>query len=709
MEASNRRYVEIISQAIQFVIPVFQRNYSWTEEQCQQLYNDVERIGQSKSDEDSTHFFGPIVYSPTQRVGAAFSRWLVIDGQQRLTTVSLFMMAIRDLLTAKKNEKDKNEAKKIEGVYLVNTLFSGDEYRKLILREHDDKTLERILNDESEFDDYEDISSAIFQNYQFFWNKIRSLKKEDIEVLQIGLGRLAVVDISLETGKDHPQQIFESLNSTGLELTQSDLVRNYLLMDLMEDDQTRLYNTHWRFIESLFRGAESHFDNFLGDFVALATRAQKQIKQHFVYKAFREEFRLTTDTSDREDLLLRIKKLARYYASFVRDTDIFPKLKPKLKRIRSFSITPGILIMRLLEAYEDDLLKEQEVERALSLLESYLMRREICGLPANSYWQKFSQISYQVEVNETLRYFMFRLFELRDTYRFPTNAEFRTALKNENIYSRRNKRILLEQLENYDSKEILDTSNCTIEHVMPQNRDLNNAWRQMLGRNWKDIQEIWVDRLGNLTLTAYNQKYSDRSFIDKKTMEDGLSSSPIRLNKYIAKHNQWTDHEINKRGNYLSNKALSIWCYFEDDEVETFNSLLIKSELEEYRNFPGSYDEFKNNLDERTLGNFNSLRDVLLLEEMSFIEVFYDRSVVYYNDVTADCVCEVLPRAGYLILLLRTKYDDCVDCDIEIWDGGGYYFRSARYDAGAFVYINSYDDTNDLTEVIKQASRESVD
>ena len=529
MDANKRRYSELVGGSIQFVIPVFQRDYNWEEEQCHQLWDDIERIGRKG---EGDHFFGPVVYIATTGQSAAFTRWLLIDGQQRMTTVSLLMAAVRDH-TKKDSSQTDTHARKIEHDFLLNTFEEESQRRKLLLRERDDDTLSWLI-DGGEEPVNDARSQTVFQSYKFFREKLRDT---DLNVVLNGVGRLTVVDVRLELGKDDPQQIFESLNSTGLDLTQADLVRNYILMGLDEVEQTNLYRQYWQRIERLYTASPGQLDNFLRDFVALDTRTQKQGRVDQVYANFRLAFgECKADPKILESMLSRMLRFARYHAAFVMGTREFPELINRFGRVRVLATTPAILVMLLLDAYENQFGTITDLEEALDLLESYLVRRDVCGLQTRSYWQQFSRLAYALDTGDVLGSFKVSLYWLTGTnYAFPTNRDFRSALENEELYGRQICRTLLEQVENGISRERTDTSSYTIEHIMPQNQNLHPKWKTMLGADWREVHETWLHRLGNLTLSGYNETYSDKPFEDKKSVDNGFNYSPLRLNQFVAK------------------------------------------------------------------------------------------------------------------------------------------------------------------------------
>jgi len=388
------------------------------------------------------------------------------------------------------------------------------------------------------------------------------LKVTDPTTVYRGVGRLIVVDVTLNRGSDDPQLIFESLNSTGMDLSQSDLIRNFILMRLPEQVQTRFYETYWIKIENLFRGAEKTFDAFVRDYIALSTKASKQEKADEIYFAFRREFGSIGSEPEKLDAFLqKLLRFAGYHAAFSIGAGAQEKLRDPLARLRRLVDVPATLIMRLYDCYDTlHTLDEDQFVNAIATVDSYIFRRAICGEQTRGYWQVFANLAYGIESQSPFKSLIVGLARLRGHYRFPNDDDFRKALEQRDIYGMRICFDLLDRLENHDTKEVTDTSKYSIEHIMPQNENLGPEWRAMLGEsNWRDAQQQWLHRLGNLTLTGYNSKYSDRPFNEKKTISGGFEDSAVRLNKFVREQPVWTPKEIELRGKALAARALSVW------------------------------------------------------------------------------------------------------------------------------------------------------
>ena len=693
MDASKRRYTEIIGNAVQFVIPVFQRDYSWMQEQCEQLWDDIERT--SQMDGDDEHFFGAVVYISTVGQSAAFTRWLLIDGQQRMTTVSLLAAAMRDhIRDLPPSEALKGKANKIEHDFLINTFESDDRQHKLVLRARDEAILRAIVSGDGAIDG----SATVTKNYEFFRAK---LQDADIDAILAGVGRLAVVDVRLDRGEDDPQQIFESLNSTGVDLTQADLVRNYVLMGLGQQSQESLYRRYWQKIEYLCPGRK--LDNFLGDFVALQTRAQGQVPARHVYRSFCAAFGdRKNDESRIEDLLKCMLKFARYHAAFVTGTGEFPAVSDRLSGLKDQTTTPAILVMRLLDAFERKHITEEDLVGALELVESYVVRRSVCGKRSQSYWMYFSRLAYALREADVLGYLKVNLYWLSGNYAFPTDEQFKRALEQDNLYNRRICPPLLTELENGRSKERSDTTSLTIEHIMPQNRRLSTTWQKMLGDNWEHIQAEWLHRLGNLTFTAYNEKLSDRPFHYKKTCKDGFKDSSLRLNKYVAKQKKWTETQMRKRGKKLANVALDLW-----PSLNVSRELLREVTVSKLRDEGNDVEVTRKGMDDGASVLFDAFRSQMPLDDI--IEVPRPKSVSYHNN-DAMFFCEVLPRSRYLLLLLSVDVDECAKCDLDVRDTAEQNFIvNARNSGGCYLHVYTDDDVGACMPLVLGALAASTD
>jgi predicted transport protein len=692
MKAIDRPFTKIVNGTSQFVIPVFQRDYSWTEANCDQLWKDVLRI--AKEPTDRGHCLGSVVYVSTGDSAAGFTRWLLIDGQQRLTTLTLMLTALRDYLadTGWKGSADGPTAKRIEAYFLKNVQEEGDRQNKLVLRRHDQSSLRALLDRK---DLPEGGSERIRENYEFFLERIEAADPEDI---YRGIGRLVVVDVTLDRGTDDPQLIFESLNSTGLDLSQSDLIRNFILMRLQEKEQTRLYETYWSKIENLFRGSERTFDTFIRDYIALRTQASKQEKAGDIYFAFRREFgSIGSEPKKLDGLLQELLRLARYHAAFSIGADGPTTIKEPLARLRRLVDVPGTLVIKLFDCHEaDKTLNLEQFAQALGLIESYIFRRAICGEQTRGYWQVFANLAYRIDPKNPLESLKVGLACLPDSYGFPSDEEFRKALEDRDMYHKRVCFDLLDRLENHGSKEPTDTSRYSIEHIMPQNEKLSRDWKQMLGNKWQDAQREWLHRLGNLTLTGYNSTYSDRSFEQKKTIPGGFKDSSVRLNKFVREQRAWVPRKIEQRGKELASRALLIWPGLVVDQM-----LILKAKEAEVRERAQRRDVSKVPMSPAARQLFEVLREKIKAFDAGIIELAEQKSVSYHERAF---FLEVIPRKSQIGLLLPLDFNEIEDPSGLFEDTSQWKFIvNAAHEGGAYVNIRREGDIDKVLPVIRQA------
>ena len=692
MQAMDRPFARIVNGTCQFVIPVFQRDYSWTEAQCEQLWNDILAVASLESTRG--HFLGSIVSVPPKASSAGFTQWLLIDGQQRVTTLILLLAALRDYIdeTDWSGGEDDPTPKKLDAYFLKNIQEEGERQHKLVLRRHDQATLQALV-DCSELP--KQPSDRIIETYEYFRDKIR---EEDPAHVYRGIGRLVIVDVTLDRNTDDPQLIFESLNSTGVDLSESDLIRNFLLMRLPEAEQTLLYNSYWRKIEDLFRGSEKTFDAYARDYLALITTASKQEKANQIYQAFRRNFdSLVEQHGGLEALLSEMLRSARYYAAFSLGIGAPEMLALSFGRLRRLVDVPAMLIMRLYD-YHDRLgtLSLAELNTAVHLIESFVFRRAICGEQTRGYWQVFASLAYKLDPDSPLESLQVEFARLRDNYRYPSDTEFRKALMERDLYGLRVCPHLLEQLENYGSREPTDVSSYSIEHVLPQNENLPKKWRAMLGPDWSDIQSTWLHRLGNLTLTGYNSTYSDRPFLEKKTISGGFEESSVRLNKYIREQDEWTAAQMEKRGKLLAKRAVTIWPALKVD-----SSLVAAAEQKEKRERAAhrSVDDVEMSEVARKL--FKELRKHILKMGDDILELAEEKTISYHGP---DFFLEVLPRARRLTLLLPLEFNEIDDPHGIASDATeSKFFFYAKHEGGVSIRINEKKEIKQALPIIKQA------
>ena len=554
VKATETRLTNFLNGTKQFVIPIYQRTYSWTEKQCEQLWDDIIKV--SQNEKNPGHFIGSIV-SIEKGINQAsgVDQYLVIDGQQRLTTLTLLLSAFSKALEKQGNAEVT--AKKIRNYYLFNNEESGEKRYKMILTQSDKDTLISLLDGQRVPEKH---SINIKNNYDFFEGKIEK-SKIDLDALYRGILKLTIVDISLSNIHDNPQLIFESLNSTGLELSQADLIRNYVLMGLDMEEQEYIYKNHWHPVEESFarhHGSE-HFDRFMRDYLTIKTGQIPNIKD--VYSSFKEY--VANGQKHTRELVSDINYFARFFCRLAFDEEPDADLKQRIADINALKV--DVAYPFLLEVYSDfdrKSITKDEVLEVFSMVESYVFRRAICGVPTNSLNKTFANLASEIERDDYVESLK-AAFVLKESYRrFPRNDEFGFQLILKDVYNtRRILRHLLGKLENFDRKEAVNIDEYTIEHIMPQNKDLSEEWKRELGEKWTEVHSKYLHTIGNLTLTGYNSELGDRPFLEKRDMDGGFSKSPIRLNSELATLERWNEDAILMRAGSMVKKSIEIWKY----------------------------------------------------------------------------------------------------------------------------------------------------
>ena len=538
-----------------FIIPVYQRNYDWRIENCKQLYDDLIAIIRK---ERSSHFFGSIV---SVHSDGEFNEYLIIDGQQRLTTISLLMLAMYNLMkTGVITPAQSNLADKIYKTYLIDEWQEEDTRIKLKPVKNDSTAFGLLFKDEEDYIQ----GSNLTVNYNYFYSRIQ---KEEISIdeLYSAITKLEIINITLNKD-DNPQLIFESLNSTGLALSEGDKIRNYILMGLPTKEQNEYYEKYWNKIELC---TSYDVSSFMRDYLSVKQQAIPSMSRVYVtFKAFVEENKLET-----EDLLKDLLDYAKWYEILLKAKTEDKKLNAciyRLNRLETTITRPFFLEVLRMMAKGSPAISLQDAREVFLLTENYLFRRSICDLPTNALNKIFLMLHREIirfdgtEANY-LEKFKYALLSKPERGRFPNNDEFSESMGTRQIYlmNIKNKAYILERFENYgidEDKDIyrhLDEGTYSIEHIMPQH--LTPQWVSALGDDYEDIHETWLHRLANLTLTAYNSKYSNNSFSDKRDMDKGFRQSGLRMNTWIAQKEKWTLAELEERCEMLVSRALTIW------------------------------------------------------------------------------------------------------------------------------------------------------
>ena len=657
MIAVQHNLLQFLKKAHQFQIPIFQRTYSWTEGECQQLWDDILRSGSDPT--ITSHFTGSIVYIQKGAAGVA-SPFLVIDGQQRLTTVSLILEALARQLENGAEPVTDFTARKIRGQYLLNPLYDGEDRYKLVLTQTDKDTLKAFLDHAPLPSDQ---SLRMKSNFRFYKRRIDRLGG-DLAPLCHGLSKLMIVDVALTQGQDNPQLIFESMNSTGRELSQADLIRNFILMGLDTGHQEQLYNYHWRPMELAF-GQEAygkHFDGFTRHYLTFRMGEIPKIRR--IYEAFKRHA-LNPDIADfgMDGLVRDVHRFADHYCAMAfQSTDQTPH-KPEQKalgqafaELRELKVDVAYpLLLELYDDYKTSRLTQIDFLTILRWIESYVFRRAVCAIPTNSLNKTFAGFAGNVDKDRYLESFQAHMLLLPSHRRFPRDEEFARELQHRDLYNFRNRSYFFRRMENHKRKEHVSVEEYTIEHILPQNPNLTTQWRDALGHDWRSVQEKWLHTLGNLTLTGYNPEYSDKEFQKKRDMSGGFRDSPLQLNTCLRQLNAWNESEIQSRANRLARMALEVWPA----------PHLEQAVLEQYRPKKGGKDTGYTIEDHKQLavgqpvrGLFEVFRTEVKALNPCVTEEFLKLYVAYKAETN---FVDVVPQAKRLRLSLNLDFHDLRD------------------------------------------------
>ena len=553
MDARKGNIYEILNGNKQFLIPVYQRFYSWDIDQCKRLWNDIVEMQRKGK---VSHFIGSIVNIAEQAMPTGVQKYMIIDGQQRMTTLTLLLLALRDYAIMNPSDTTIN-ARRIDNMLLKNEYESGDERYKLLLTETDRDILISLVEKKPIA---EDTRSRLIENYNFFAGKLADKEIQPAEVYE-SIGKLQIVNITLDRAVDDAQAIFESLNSTGKELSESDLIRNYVLMGLEPSEQTYVYEHPWRPMEQLFiyETQGTVMDAFFRHYLTM--KLSRIPKQGRVYEEFKL-YHLNCEFGTIRELCQDLLEYAKYYTNIVFKRNIDTDLKKLYEDIIDLRMEVSYpFLLKIHHDCVEGLITSDELKKILKLCISYVLRRAICEIPTNSMNKTFATLKNYIRPDDYMNSVK-AFFVMQDTYKeFPDNDKFEGVFESRDIYNMRARNYILSRLENFENKAPIIIENYTIEHIMPQNKNLSSEWQVDLGAEWQEVQKKYLHTIGNLTLTAYNSEMSDRPFLEKMDMPGGFKESALRLNKYVVLQNKWNEKHIQERANELAKKAESIWPY----------------------------------------------------------------------------------------------------------------------------------------------------
>ena len=639
MQANDANLLTFLDGTKQFILPIFQRRYSWKKEDCKQLWDDVLHVGENE--DIPPHFLGSIVSVQHGIYHASgVAQLLLIDGQQRLTTLSLLISALGRAIQTRGVEIGITP-RRLENRYLFNAEEDNQYRYKQLLTQHDRETLIQLL-DNKELP--ANPSPRLLENYQFFENQ---LQRADLGTVYKGIQKLMIVDIALTPHSDNAQLIFESLNFKGVKLEAADLIRNYVLMSQEPDFQTRLYEDYWFPMEQQF-GEEytNRFNLFMRDYLTLKTRQIPNKGQ--VYESFKRYVASKRQPEVLEETITEIYRYSKYYICIALREEEDSGICTCLEDIHALNVET--VFPFLLEVYEDHMqgqLDREQVIEILRLIESYIFRRAICGIETRGLNRIFATLMLKIDKSNYLQTLKDALAQMPYNQRYPSDTEFKENFCIKNVYNFHPCRYLLRKLENHGhSMEPINLESCTVEHVMPQNPDLSEEWQEALGENWREVHERYLHTIGNLTLTGYNSELGDRSFKAKQDIPGGFRASPLWLNRSLAEVEQWNETAIVDRAEMLVEKALNIWTDYgipqerQEEHREGWT-------LADHHHLTGEMMDLFQQLQERILN-----LDTSVSERITKLYIGYRMNTAFVV---------IFPRAQRLRLLLNLPFSDLND------------------------------------------------
>lgn len=686
MDIDKGSIYQLLNGQYQYIIPVYQRKYSWLAEvQCARLWKDiVNMVKQHKQH----HFVGSIVSVAEKYSLMGVQKRLIIDGQQRMTTLSILMIALRDYLV---EQGAGEEVEENINMVLKNPSRKGDDAYKMLLTDTDRDIMIKLV-DKLPIGENED--SKIYTNYLYFKQKVAEGILTPDEVYE-SISKLDIVGIVLDRAQgDDPQLIFESLNSTGMDLSKSDLIRNYILMGLDNDEQKSIYNNYWKPFEKNFptQDGTDRMDRFFRDYLTM--KKGVFIKFDTIYDVFKD-YAENSEFSKQEELAEDIMIYGDLYTNITSEDKKLPlsqqALKPIFKEIRILRME--VVYPFLLKVYYDfskGMITLDEFVRILKLTIAYVVRRTVCEIPTNSMNKTFTTLKNEIRPDDYLNSVEAAFFYL-DTYkRFPDDKEFKECLCKRNMYSIRISNYMYVKMENEGNKETIPYEGYTIEHILPQNKNMRKEWKDALGENYEEIQAQYINNLGNLTLTRYNSEMGDKPFSEK--LEVYKESAMHMLNKYVVQQTTWNKETIEERASKLAECACKAWVYPSmSEEVKTKYQ---KTEEPVQKTYDlGQYD-FSNGMVEIL---YHKLHEAILQVEPK-AKVEYKKLYIAYKLKTN--FVDIVVQKSRLRLAINLDFDEVYDpsgicrdvTDLGRWGNGD-----------VEIGFDSLSMLDSVIEIIKQA------
>jgi len=650
MKATETKLLDFLKKSPQFIIPIYQRAYSWQESECRQLWNDIMRTG--GDDTLSAHFIGSIVYIEDSLYSVTgHTQLLVIDGQQRVTTVLLVIEALARQI-GEVEPFDGFSETKLRNRYLKDPDESGQRGYKLLLTETDRETLLALMDNKKLPDNH---SLRLKENFDFFQRKVKELEG-NFKPLCAGLSKLVAVDISLDRQHDNPQLIFESMNSTGRALTQADLIRNFILMGLKPDHQERIYLQHWRQMEENFgqKAYSQHFDGFMRHYLTVKIGEIPRVGD--VYEEFKKYARPKINADDIDSLVADVHAFAGHYCAMALGKETDRDLAPVFSDL--CDLKADIAYPFLLELYHDyanNRLAKDDLVRAVRLVESYVFRRAVCAIPTNSMNKTFAAFGKALNKEKYLESIQAHFLLLPTYRRFPRDEEFKHEIKARDLYNIRSRSYWLRRLENHERKEQVSVNEYTTEHIMPQT--LTEEWKSVLGDDWQRVHGDFLHTLGNLTLTGYNSEYSNHPFTEKRDMKGGFKDSPLNLNDGLGRLEAWDEAAIQSRANRLAENAAAVWeaPRLPDAILDLYRPAVEPAQMQ----MPYTIDDYKHLAKDGPSGElFDNLRKEIRALDPGVTEVFLKTVVAYKAETN---FVSIVPQARGLKLILNLSFHELQD------------------------------------------------
>ena len=691
MEASQSKLVDLMQGKKQFKIPIYQRQYDWSEEECAQLIEDILHIT------DNHYFLGSIVYVNDNKFRpTGVNELSVIDGQQRLTTITLLFIAIIYLIKNKKITSSIN-IDDIRETYLINR-YDLDAKYKLVLNSNDADVLKNILED---IISNVDKSSRVWKNLNYIQSHIIQ-SKINVDDLYAKIGKLQIVSIRLDPPNDRPQPIFESLNSTGLALSASDQIRNYILMDLEESKQVTLYNKYWLPIMQELKQNNARSVKDFDDFIRmyLTMKNFEPPNNNDLYRKFKDHIGKNIDDKLLFQEISDMYKFSKYYTLLKHATTTNNKLKTHIENLnilRATTVFP--FLMLVLDYSKCNIISNEDMLQVFSIVECYILRRNVCGLSGAGYNRLFGSLCREVGKTDTVKRLGALLLKKNLESRFPDDKEFEDRFKTFLNTDHKKTTYILKTIEiGNNTKEQSLPNNISLEHIMP--KKLDGQWKKDLGSNWEKTHFTLLENIGNLTLTGYNSEYGNRSYHIKKTIENGLASSKLFLNHKFKDIVKWDNDEIERHAKMLSELAVSAWPIPNISMNEIKN--ILNEDDEEYEESIDENQTWESRQNNMTMDNMELL-DKLFTKLSTKLEYTKEPHngylYLYISRPIIPTKLFAVIRSNIATSRIRYMISPNMSDDLNVRKTKNWFFNKKNYEGSMLLTNESFDYLISLLEI----------